>query len=231
MAMIEDDQLTPTQGAAIARLLHVIDDNRVADDSTDGHAVRLVVLIGAAGVGKTLVLDRVVSRLSETAGVVTCRPGEDLSMLDGIVPSEGVPSVLVLDDAHRLSGAALRTLEAVACRRGCRTPSNRQAHRLSAIVCAGRGRLMTLLMRHGGLASRVALRAAVGPMTAEETARVVSREGGDCDPAMAVRIHELSGGVPRAVIRMCRVMNLLGSKTITAEEFERIDRRMSLPAA
>jgi hypothetical protein len=219
--------LTDAQTAAAARLVHSILEGRASDG-----APSLAVLVGPAGVGKTLVLDRVAARLAAPPCIVTCRPGEDLALLpQGGPPAGAAAPVLVLDDAHRLTDAGLRALESLIGPKPGRGPSSAAGRPCAAVVCSGRGRLMTLLTRRVGLVSRVGLRATIGPMTAEETGRLVARLGGFPDDGLARRLHELTGGVPRAVLRLCGIADVVGGRGLSPDELDRLERRTSLPAA
>jgi hypothetical protein len=225
-----DELLTGSQRAAAARLMHA-----AFDAAAVGHVPGLAVLVGPAGVGKTFALDCLAARLPAPPRFVICRPGEDLSALPQAPPPAGAAPapVLVLDDAHRLTDAGLRVLETLLGPGGNRAREKPAVaeHGLRAVICAGRGRLLTLLTRRVGLASRVSLRATIGPMTAEETGRLVTRVGGLTDPRLAGRLHELTGGVPRAILRLCGIAAVVGAEGLGPDEFEAIQRRSSLPAA
>lgn len=222
-----DQVLTGAQTAAAARLVHAI-----LGGGAEGGVPRLVVLVGPAGVGKTLVLERVLARLPDRPRCHICQPGEDLADLPLAGPGAvGASPVVVLDDAHRLAEAGVRRLESllVAHRGHEQPPAGRP--RVAAVVCAGRGRLMTLLARRVGLVSRVGLRATVGPMTCEETTRLVAKTGGAESTRLGDRIHELTGGVPRAILRLCGIVEVVGSQGLSPDDLDRLDRRTSLPAA
>lgn len=223
-----EELLTGSQLAAAARLVHAVVDGAIVDP-----ACGLAVLVGPAGVGKTLVLERVAARLPTPAGIVGCRPGEDLSGLSqASPPAGGAPApVLVLDDAHRLTDAGLRALEALLGPRGNREKKASTDRGYQAVICAGRGRLLTLLTRRVGLASQVSLRATICPMTVEETGRLVARVGGLTEAGLVRRMHELTGGVPRAILRLCGIADVVGTAGLGPDEFEAIQRRSSLPAA
>lgn len=184
--------LTPPQEAALARLRYALD------------LPGIVLLVGAAGVGKTLVLGQLAAELA-AAGTP---PGADR-------PATVAPRLI--DDAHGLPIAALGAVAE------CDGP----------VVLAGRGRLLSLVSRDARLAGRVRLRAVVPPFTLDNTrALVVARlasVGGPAPDDGAVRVlHELAAGIPAALTRMVDLAALFVAegRRLSAADVEAIHGRL-----
>lgn len=184
--------LTPSQEAALARLRYALE------------APGLVLLVGAAGVGKSLVLGQLAAELAAAAPPPgAARPATDAPRL--------------IDDAHALPGAALGTFAEID----------------GPVVLAGRGRLLSLVAREARLSARLRLRAVVPPFTLDDTrALVVARlaaVGGPAPDDGAVRVlHELAAGIPAALARMVDLSALFVAegRRLSAADVEAIHRRL-----
>lgn len=185
-------RLTPAQEAALARLRYALE------------VPGIVLLVGAAGVGKSLVLGRLAAELA-AAGPP---PGADR-------PASG--GVRLIDDAHTLPIAAL----------GAVTETE------GPVVLAGRGRLLSLVAREARLAGRVRLRAVVPPFTLDDTrALVVARlaaVGGPSPADDALRVlHEIAAGIPAVVVRMADLAAVFVAegRRLSAADVEAIHGRL-----
>ena len=141
--------LTPAQDAALARLRYGV----------EGPA-GIVLLVGAAGVGKSLVLEAFAAELA--ARGVAHALVTDAAEAAEMASRGGRPGVLLADDAHGWSAGELAA-----------------AARAGSLVLAGRGRLLTLVSRDERVGSRVRLRAVVPPFTFDDSRRLVADRLGD----------------------------------------------------
>ena len=196
--------LTPAQEAALARLRYGV----------DGPA-GIVLLVGAAGMGKTLVLEAFAAELA-ARGVTHALAGSAAEAAE----RAGRPDrsgVLLVDDAH---GGSPLELAAVAA-----------AARSGTLVLAGRGRLLTLASRDERVASRVRLRAVVPPFTLDDSRRLVAARLGDgvLDEAVVVRaLHEIAAATPARLVRLLDLVAVVaaGGRRLTAMDIEAIHARL-----
>lgn len=200
----EDPSLTPAQGAALARLRYGIEG-----------ATGIVLLVGPAGVGKTLLLEALAAELA--AGGVACAVAASAAEASERAGRPDRPGVILADDAHGWSGGELAAVAAAA--------------RSGRLVLAGRGRLLTLLARDERIASRVRLRAVVPPFTLDDTRRFVAdRLGGAAlaDPGVVRTLHEIAGAIPARLVRLLDLAAVVaaGGRRLTAADIEAIHARL-----
>lgn len=216
-------ELVAAQQAALARLHQVVRQGALA------------VLCGPAGVGKSLVLERLACELQQrdVAGgstVVGWHEAED-AMAHGVWAAsrhEPRPSVMLLDDAHTAPDAAALSQLLAKVPRG------------TSVVLAGEGRLLTLLTREPALEQRVMLRAVLRPWTAAESSQLIA----DSLPSLLAmptsttlvqRLHELAGGVPRSLVRLIETVRMVlaadDGQGLTVDDLETFHRRLFLAVA
>jgi general secretion pathway protein A len=123
---------------------------------------------------------------------------------------EGLHPVLVVDDAHLLDVAHLDMLRLAL---NLRESGDMEF----SIILAGRPELLGLLEMSAGLAQRIAVRAGLDPLDARETADYISSRmktaggtGEEFSPAAALRLWQLSQGVPRRINQLCELTLLVG---------------------
>ena len=134
--------------------------------------------------------------------------------------------VLIVDEAHLIEDVqvfqALRLL----------TNFQQQKRRFSLIL-AGQRELLNTVRRLGQLEERVAVKSLLRALSQDETAGYVAcrlEAAGSkrplFDPAALRPIHELSGGVPRRINRICDLSLLVGfadeSEMISAEQVQAV---------
>ena len=196
--------LTPAQDAALARLRYGIEG-----------AAGIVLLAGAAGVGKTLVLGAFAAELA-SHGVSHAFVASAAQAAEGACHPDR-PRVLLADDAHGWSAAEIAAVAA--------------ASRSGALVFAGRGRLLTLVSRDERVASRVRLRAVVPPFTLDDTRRLVAARLGDtalADPGAVRTLHEIAAAIPARLVRLLDLTAVVaaGGRRLTAADVEAIHARL-----
>lgn len=216
-------ELTAAQGAAVAKLVYAAD-----------RPGTVAVLCGPEGVGKTTVLRRVVRTVVESGG--TARLDEAADVAQGRPPSHdtaansGGSDVLLLDDAERLTAAALR---------GVLEERRRQDAEL-VVVLAGSGRLLSTLAADPRLERLVHLRIAVPAFTRDESSRLVAarlpaESLAAVGPAVMRTIHEIAAGIPATVTRLADMAALLvdayPARELVPDDIETLHRRLSLHAA
>jgi len=221
--------LSPAQLAAVAKLAYAL-------EATGS----LAVLCGAAGVGKTLVLDAVARHVASGggAGAAGRRPerGRTASRLplagvrDLVASATPLPDVVLVDDAHLAEDGEIGRL-IDACRSG--RPD-------MGIVLAGQGRLLTLLARDARLERSVRLRVTVPPFSKAETRLLVAALTGAGalprdDQEVATTIHEIAGGIPAEIVRLAELAAVVANGTsgqpLTVADVETIHRRLGINAA
>ena len=218
-AQLHPAPLTPAQLAAEARIAYAL-------EAPGGAAI----LCGPAGVGKTLLLER----MAETGALQgqclladSCAIARDWAATSD--PAEW-PALLLIDNAHLAADSDLaELLENVA-----------QAQVSLSLVLAGQGRLLTVAARHPQLARIVRVRAVLPPLSLEESQTLLThRLGGllaqPADAAVVRTLHEIAAGIPAEVVRLADLAGLLlaadPTRPLVADDIELIHRRASLQAA
>jgi general secretion pathway protein A len=141
--------------------------------------------------------------------------------------AEGRLPVIVVDEAHLIEDMqvfqALRLLLNFQQGGGCRF----------SLIFAGQNELFQTIHRMGPLEERLAVKCLLRPLSPEETAAYVSCRLAAAGAARAIfepaalrTLHELSGGVPRRINRLCDTVLLVGfadeSSSIAAEQVEAV---------
>ena len=231
-----EDILSGPQRAAVARLLYAV-----------RHQRKIAVLCGPGGTGVSTVLARVAAELESVGQNVVWVNGRDLpadpnrvtisqmaergcwAHLGGIGERE-VQSALIIDDSHASDASGL----------ACFVTSIRSKLPAVAVVLAGRGRLLTLLALEQELQDQVLLRAVLPPWSFLETASYVrgqfaAAEVPVSDDAVLVSIHEITAGIPQAVVQLVEMSLLIASTHPThllgRADVEQMHDRLSLTAA
>ncbi|MEI8318336.1 MAG: hypothetical protein WCH79_10350 [Planctomycetia bacterium] len=193
--------LTPAQEAALGRL-------RFALEKPAG----VVLLCGPAGVGTSVVLASLAAELG--AGL----PIRSAAVLvDAIQRDLPIGDILLVDDAHLATPDDLAAI-------GTRGGSDR------CVVLAGRGRLLTLVGRDSRLVPRVRLRAIVPALALADTRRIVESRLGDVGPEMVRTCHEITAGIPAALVRLLELATVPAGRRLTPADIETIHRRLDLQA-
>jgi type II secretory pathway predicted ATPase ExeA len=194
-------RLTRSQGAALARLRYGLEGPGI------------VLLVGAAGVGKSLLLAHLAAELA-AAGQAPCTPLDPDSLLADR-PAAG--RAWLVDDAHTLPAATLAAL----------------AEGDGPVVLAGRGRLLSLVAREGRVGARVRLRAVVPPFSLDDSRLLVvgrlAAVGGPPPGEDAVRVlHEIAAGIPAVLARMVDLAALFVAegRRLSSADVEAIHRRL-----
>lgn len=209
--------LTASQQAAVAKLSCAVEQ-----------AATVTILCGPRGVGKTTVLERLKSELSDGGRKVVVLP---ISEWAGRAGAAALPDVVAADDAHETVPDSIHDLM-LRCRE--RRPA-------AGLVLAGEGRLHTLIARDMRLRRAICLRATLGPVGLDESRRLTDTvlPPGRTPPeirADVVRtIHEIAGGIPDVVIHLARLARVVADArpdaVVTADDIEAIHRRLSAEAA
>ena len=197
--------LTPAQEAALGRL-------RFALEKPAG----VVLLCGPAGVGTSVVLASLAAELG--AGQPAGLPIRSAAALvDAIQRDLPIGDILLVDDAHLATPDDLAAI-------GTRGGSDR------CVVLAGRGRLLTLVGRDSRLVPRVRLRAIVPALALADTRRIVESRLGDVGPEMVRTCHEITAGIPAALVRLLELATVPAGRRLTPADIETIHRRLDLQA-
>lgn len=209
--------LMASQQAAVAKLSCAVEE----------HAT-ISILCGPRGVGKTTVLERLETELSNGDRKVVVLP---IAEWAGHADAASLPDVVVADDAHDTASDSIHELM-LRCRE--RRPA-------AGLVLAGEGRLHTLIARDVRLSRAICLRATLGPVGLDESRRLTDAvlPPGRTPPevrAEALRtIHEIAGGIPEMVIRLARLARVVADArphgVVTADDIEAVHRRLSADAA
>jgi type II secretory pathway predicted ATPase ExeA len=218
-AQLHSFPLTPAQHAAEARIAYAL-------EAPGGAAI----LCGPAGVGKTLLLERMAETVALQGQCLladSCAIARDWAA--GSDPAEW-PGLLLIDNAHLAADNDLaELLENVS-----------QAQVSLSLVLAGQGRLLTLAARHPQLARIVRVRAVMPPLSLEESQTLLMHRLGGLllQPAAAAvvrTLHEIAAGIPAEVVRLADLAGLLlaadPTRPLAADDIELIHRRASLQAA
>lgn len=222
-------RLTAAQEAAVAKLAYAV-----------GHPNTIALLCGPAGVGKTTVLRAIAADEMLQPRTVRSISWADVRADQGELPGsrvregergeEPVPTVLIVDDAHRAFAHEL----AVAVDRW------RRRHDGIAIVLAGEGRLLSLVAGDHALEQAVRLRATLPPFTLAESRRLLAAmppfdAPGPQHEEVIRTIHEIAGGVPAIALRLADMAMVLAGADpghrLTPHDVETIHRRLCLTAA
>jgi len=193
--------LTPAQEAALGRL-------RFALEQPAG----VVLLCGPAGVGTSVVL---ASLAAERGAGQPIRSAA--ALVDAIQRDLPIGDILLVDDAHLATPDDLAAI-------GTRGGSDR------CVVLAGRGRLLTLVGRDSRLVPRVRLRAIVPALALADTRRIVESRLGDVGPEMVRTCHEITAGIPAALVRLLELATVPAGRRLTPADIETIHRRLDLQA-
>lgn len=203
-------RLTEPQFVALAK---------VACGSEAGGGITL--LVGPAGVGKSTVIEALIADRPAMAAV---RPLE--AWLEAN-PHE-LPSTLIVDDAHLATETCLASL---LVRVRTRRPE-------AALVLAGQGRLFTLVARDTRLQQAVRIRATLLPGSQSDSRGLAEASlppNATLGPDAAAAIHEISGGVPAAIVRLTELAAVIATARtdgrVTASDVEAIHGRLSPLAA
>jgi general secretion pathway protein A len=145
---------------------------------------------------------------------------------------EGRHPVIIVDEAHLIEDVqvfqALRLLLNFSQQTGCRF----------SLILVGQNELLTTVRRMGQLEERLAVKCLLRPLSADETTLYVScrlEAAGATRPIFAPEamepLHELSGGIPRRINRLCDLALLVGfadeSTTISAEQVEAVAEELT----
>jgi len=146
--------------------------------------------------------------------------------------AEGRHPVIVVDEAHLIEDMqvfqALRLLLNFQQPEKCRF----------SLIFAGQNDLLNTVRRLGQLEERLSVKCLLRPLSSEETVGYVScrlEAAGAIrpifDPAAMQPLHELSGGVPRRINRLCDLALLVGfadeSSTISASQIEAVAEELT----
>jgi general secretion pathway protein A len=144
--------------------------------------------------------------------------------------------VIVVDEAHLIEDfqvfQALRLLLNFRQGEKCRF----------SLIFVGQNELLTTVRRLGQLEERLSVKCLLRPLSAEETTAYVScrlEAAGATRPifddAAMQPLHELSGGVPRRINRLCDLALLVGfadeSATISADQVEAVAEELTAVVA
>jgi general secretion pathway protein A len=140
--------------------------------------------------------------------------------------------VIVVDEAHLIEDhqvfQALRLLLNFQQGRKCRF----------SLIFVGQHELLNSVRRLGQLEERLSVKCLLRPLSAEETTAYVTcrleaagAPGPIFEPAAMQPLHELSGGVPRRINRLCDLALLVGfadeSQSISAEQVEAVAEELT----
>ena len=200
--------LTAAQSAALARLRFGLEEPGA-----------IVLLVGAAGVGKSLVLETFGDELA-AAGIPHARRGAGGDGR-GSADDEGHDAILLADDAHAWTADGLAGVA---------------ARRTGATVLAGRGRLLSLVARDDRVAARVRLRAVVPPFTLDDSSRLVADRLAPAplpDPEAVRVMHEIAAAIPGRLVRLLDLVAVVAAagRRLTAADVEAIHARLGPDAA
>jgi len=201
--------LTPAQEAALGRLRFALEE-----------PAGVVLLCGPAGVGTSVVLASLAVELGAgQSGGLPIRSAA--ALVDAIQRDLPIGDILLVDDAHLATSDDLAAMGTVVVARGGND---------RCLVLAGRGRLLTLVGRDSRIAPRVRLRAIVPPLTLADTRQIVESRLGDVGPEMVRTCHEITAGIPAALVRLLELATVPAGRRLTPADIETIHRRLDLQA-
>jgi type II secretory pathway predicted ATPase ExeA len=140
--------------------------------------------------------------------------------------------VIIVDEAHLIED--LQVFQAL------RLLLNFQDHQQCrfSLIFVGQRELLNTVRRLGQLEERLSVKCLLRPLSAEETAHYVAHrlEAAGAtrpifEPTAMQPLHELSGGVPRRINRLCDLALLVGfaddSSSISAEQVEAVGEELT----
>ncbi|MBS0262590.1 MAG: AAA family ATPase [Planctomycetes bacterium] len=146
---------------------------------------------------------------TETVGVD--RTVREIDQRLGQLNAEGCRPVIVIDEAHLIDDwqvfQAMRLL----------LNFQQGAGRQFTLIFAGQNELFTTIHRMGQLEERLAVKCQLRPLTLDETSRYVASRLAAAGAQRSLfaadslaLLHELSGGIPRRINRLCDLALLVG---------------------
>jgi type II secretory pathway predicted ATPase ExeA len=148
----------------------------------------------------------------------------------------GHHAVVVIDEAHLLEDSGLLEPLRLLLNLGSLEKAP------FTLLLAGQPAVIPMVQRHGGFDERLDIKVLLAPLTVEETAEyVVHRLAGAgatreiFAPEAILAVHQLSGGTPRRINRLCDLALLVGfangQHTIDAETLRTIHGELATVAA
>ncbi len=145
---------------------------------------------------------------------------------------EGRHPVIVVDEAHLIED--LQIFQALRLLLNFQQPGRSRF----SLIFSGQNELFNTVRRLGQLEERLAVKCLLRPLTADETVGYVScrlEAAGASrpifEPTALQPLHELSGGIPRRINRLCDLALLVGfadeSTTISAEQVEAVSQELT----
>lgn len=145
---------------------------------------------------------------------------------------EGRHPVIVVDEAHLIED--MQVFQALRLLLNFQQPDRCRF----SLIFAGQNELLNTVRRLGQLEERLSVKCLLRPLSPEETIGYVScrlEAAGAArpifDPTAMQPLHELSGGVPRRINRLCDLALLVGfadeSSTITADQIEAVSEELT----
>jgi type II secretory pathway predicted ATPase ExeA len=228
----------PTHVAAVHKLRYAIENRRPA-----------ALLVGAAGVGKTLIWESLSNQLGDSMGkqvhlafpllspremlayIATHFGGtisdtlastdESLRAIEHVLTENhqrGKLAVLVVDEAHLLEDAGL--LDPLRLLMNLR----HQGEPLFTLLLIGQVSTLSTMERTNNLDERLEMKVLVKPLTSEETTGYIEHRlvsAGATRPLFTPEAletaHQLSGGIPRRINRLCDLALMVGYAAKDAE--------------
>lgn len=150
--------------------------------------------------------------------------------------AEGRHPLICFDDAHQLSDLAVQFVI-----QPLLNLSDLDSELRLSVVLAGQPVLSSHLRRQPQISDRIAVTATLQGFSESETADYIAAALAECGASGRVfsdsairRLHEVSGGIPRRINRLCDMALLVGFaeqlQTITVDEIESISHEL-MPAA
>jgi general secretion pathway protein A len=145
---------------------------------------------------------------------------------------QGRYPVIVVDEAHLIED--LQVFQALRLLLNFQQPGKSRF----SLIFSGQNELFNTVRRLGQLEERLAVKCLLRPLSAEETVGYVScrlEAAGASrpifEPTTLQPLHELSGGIPRRINRLCDLALLVGfadeSTTISAEQVEAVSQELT----